>query len=238
MQLRSAAMQGRQSEQDLRARLAAIPFFASLETSIIEELARAAERREYAAGDVLFVEGEPSPGLFILESGYVKAVKSSAEGREHVLEFIGPSQPFNTVAVFTPRPSPATAVALEPASVWMVPRETVARLVRENPAFAEQIIERMAERLVFVVGLVSDLSLRSVTARLASLLLQQAEGDVVHRPRWFTVPELAGRLGTVPDVAQRSLGRLATDGIVEVTRREIRIRDRARLREIAGADVE
>ncbi|HQW52196.1 MAG TPA: helix-turn-helix domain-containing protein, partial [Tepidiformaceae bacterium] len=99
---------------------------------------------------------------------------------------------------------------------------------------ASQVIESMADRMVFLVGLVADLSLRSVTERLARLLIDQAVDDVVHRPRWYTVPELASRLGTVPDVAQRALGKLAADGLIEVTRREIRITNRAALDALAG----
>ncbi len=218
----------------MTARLAGIPFFAGIEPAVLRELAGSVVRRSYGPGETVFREGEPSPGLYILDSGYVKIVKTSVQGREQSLEFIGPSQPFNTVAAFTPRPSPATAVALEPSSAWMLPREAVSRLIREQPRFAEQIIESMADRLVFLVGLVADLSLRSVMERMARLVLQQATDGVVHRPRWFTVPELAARLGTVPDVAQRALGKLAADGLVEVTRREIRIRDRAALEELAG----
>ena len=227
-------MSDAQSPRDLAARLAELPFFAMLDQSIIGQLAGGAVTRSYAAGEVLFLEGEPSPGLLILESGYAKVLKTSPQGREQVLEFIGPWQPVNLVGVFTPRPSPATVVALEATSAWMVPRAVVAKVMREEPAFAERVVENMAERLIFLVGLVSDLSLRSVMERLASLLIERAEGDCVHRPRWFTVPELAARLGTVPDVAQRALGRLASDGIVEVNRREIRIKDRDALHRLAG----
>ena len=97
----------------LTTSLAAIPFFAGLEPSLLEEFATSALRREYGAGETLFLEGEPSPGLFILESGYVKVVKGSIHGREQSLEFIGPSQPFHTVSIFTNRPSPASAITLE-----------------------------------------------------------------------------------------------------------------------------
>lgn len=77
------------------------------------------------------------------------------------------------------------------------------------------MIEDMADRMVDLVDLVADLSLRSVTERLAKLLLEEAIDGVLVRPRWLTLPELAARLGTVPDVVQRALGRLAADGVVE-----------------------
>lgn len=222
------------SRADFAARLASVPFFQGLGAPELDRLAAGAEWRAYAPGEVIFLEGEPAPGLFILDSGYVKVVKASAHGREQSLEFIAPGQPFNTVAVFTSYANPATAIALEPSSAWMLPRAPVTALLHENPAFAGQVIESMADRMVFLVGLVADLSLRSVTERLARLLIDQAVDDVVHRPRWYTVPELASRLGTVPDVAQRALGKLAADGLIEVTRREIRITNRPALDALAG----
>ncbi len=219
---------------DFAARLAAIPFFARLAPAELASLAAEASWQEYAPGEVIFLEGEPAPGLFILDSGYVKVLKASAQGREQSLEFIAPGQPFNTIAVFTPHTSPATAVALEVSAAWMLPRVPIRRLLRESPDFAEQVIESMADRMVFLVGLVADLSLRSVMERLARLLIDQATDGVVQRPRWYTVPELASRLGTVPDVAQRALGKLAADGMVDVSRREIRIVDQHALELLAG----
>lgn len=209
-----------------------IPLFSGLEPGARQDLASAARRRAYAPEELLFREGEVSPGLFVLASGYVKVVKTSAQGREQSLEFIGPSEAFNTVAVFTPRPSPASCVALEPSVAWVIPRTAVSAIMRQHPEFAARVIEAMAERLVVLVQLVADLSLRTVTGRLVQLLLDEAEGDTLFRPRWLTVPQLAARLGTVPDVAQRALGRLATSGLIDVTRREIRILDRGGLEEL------
>lgn len=222
------------SGEQLAEQLAQLPFFAGLDRGILLELSAAAVRREYAPGEVVFMEGEPSPGLFVVESGHIKVVKTSPQGREHILELVAAAQPANAVAVFTDRPSPATAIALERTRAWLLPREAVTRLVHEHPSFAARVIENMAAHMVRLVELVADLSLRSVTERLAKLLLDEAIEDIVPRPPWLTLPELAARLGTVPDVAQRALGRLGAEGLVDVSRREIRIRDRRGLAELAG----
>jgi DNA-binding GntR family transcriptional regulator len=88
----------------------------------------------------------------------------------------------------------------------------------------------MGERVMSLVSLVADLSLRSVTGRLVGLLLAGAESGVVERPRWFTQAELATRLGTVPDVIQRALRNLEEEALVRVTRRTITILDADRLK--------
>jgi CRP/FNR family transcriptional regulator len=91
----------------------------------------------------------------------------------------------------------------------------------------------MAFRVIDLVNLVGDLSWRPVTGRLARLLLDGAVDDVLHRPRWYTQTELAARLGTVPDVIQRAMRGLEVEGVIEVERHLIRLRDRAALEKLA-----
>ena len=73
-----------------------------------------------------------------------------------------------------------------------------------------------------------------MTGRLARLILSQAEGDVLHRPRWYTQAELAAQLGTVTDVVQRALSSLAVDGLITVERNRILIQNRAGLEVLAA----
>jgi DNA-binding GntR family transcriptional regulator len=91
----------------------------------------------------------------------------------------------------------------------------------------------MAERMLYLVSLITDLSLRPVTGRLARLLLESAVEDVLERPRWFTQAELAARLGTVPDVIQRALRALENEGLIAVDRHQIHILDRPALAKVA-----
>lgn len=218
----------------LAQHLRASPYFRGLDERALRDLADHAACQEYAAGEVIFLEGDPSAGLCYLQSGWVKVVKTSPEGREQVLQFLGPGEVFNAIAVFTSRPNPATALALEATRIWLLHRDAVADLVRHRPEVAQRLIEDMADRLVRLVELVEDLSLRSVTGRLARMLLDGAAGDVLHRPRWYTQAELAGQLGTVPDVVQRALGSLAAAGLIQVERQFIRIQDRPALEKLAA----
>ncbi len=221
------------SRTSLIGQLRSITFLKRLDQPTLDALAQGALWREYAAGEVVFVEGESSSGLYVLHAGWLKVLKTSVEGREQVLRFIGPGETFNEIGVFADRPNPATAVALEATGVWLLQRQAVLELLRTRPDFAQHVIENMADRVIDLVTLVADLSLRPVTARLARLLLEDATGDVLHRPRWYTQTELAARLGTVPDVVQRALRTLEGDGVLEVERHVIRIRDRTALERLA-----
>ncbi|MEZ4669702.1 MAG: Crp/Fnr family transcriptional regulator [Anaerolineae bacterium] len=220
--------------QQLIDQLRRIPFLNGLNLQALTAMAQSAVRRHYAAGEIIFLDNEPSAGLYVLQSGWVKVVKLSTEGREQILRFIGPNEAFNELGILANRPTPATAIALEPSEVWLVPRATLAQLLSEHPEFAQLLLENMADRVTYLVGLVADLSLRPVISRLAQLLLADAQGDVLPRPQWYTQAQLAARLGTVPDVVQRALSSLAADHIIEVERHEIRILDRSALEIIAS----
>lgn len=220
-------------KESLVKQLRAIPFFIGLDDHVVRELAQGAIWREYSAGEVVFLEGEISRGLYFLQSGWLKIAKISPDGREQILRFLEPGETFHAIGAFANRPNPASAIALEPAGIWILRREAVTALLEEHPQLAQHVIERMATRILELVALVEDLSLRTVRGRLARLLVEDANEDTLHRPRWYTQAEIAARLGTVPDVLQRALSSLADDGLIEVERSAIIIRQRERLEEIA-----
>jgi CRP/FNR family transcriptional regulator len=131
--------------------------------------------------------------------------------------------------VLVDAPNPATVIALEPATVWNIPRATLLQLLDDHPSLARVVIQNLAERILHLIGLIEDLSLRTVEARLARFLLDQATADVIRRRRWTTQAELAARLGTVPDVLNRVLRSFVEAGLIQVERQQIRILDREAL---------
>jgi CRP/FNR family cyclic AMP-dependent transcriptional regulator len=96
------------------------------------------------------------------------------------------------------------------------------------------MIQDLAGRVLHLISLVDDLSLRTVEARLARLLVEQAVGDKVYRKKWATQAEMAARLGTVPDVLSRSLRNLAEQGVIQVERSLIQILDMEALEQKAN----
>jgi CRP/FNR family transcriptional regulator len=215
--------------------LASVPSFAGLDPTTLESVARSAVRQAYAANQVVFLEGEPAAGLYVVQEGWLKAIKISPAGREQTLRVVGPGETFNEISVLAGAANLATVVALEPATLWVIPSETMLHLLEIHPHLARVVIQHLAARIQHLVALVEDLSLRTVEARLARLLLEQASNGVISRRRWLTQAELAARLGTVPDVLNRALRSLIEAGHVQVERHEIRILDPAKLETVALA---
>lgn len=216
--------------------LRAIAFLQGVEEDALLELARRAVWREYAPGAIIFLENEHASAIYYLHFGWVKVSKSSPDGREQILRFLGPGEIFNELSVFASKPNPATATALEAVGAWLIPRTAIRDLLVSHPEVAVHVVENIADRVMYLVSLVADLSLRSVEGRVARLLLDEAAENVMTRQRWATQTELAARLGTVPDVLSRALRGMVDAGIIALNRHEIRILDRPALESIAQAD--
>jgi len=217
---------------DPLADLQKIPWLKALDQSGWEALLAATQLRACNPGEVIFLEGDPSTTFYLVHQGWVKGVKFSPEGREQILMFFGPGQPTNFPPIFAEQPNPATLIALEASTLWAIPQSTLLALLDHYPAMARQVIRALAGRLMYTTSLIEDLSLRSVTARLAKLLLAQlrhSEQTVIPRQRWATQAEIAARLGTVPDVINRALRSLTDEGLIQVDRHQIIILNRAGL---------
>ena len=210
--------------------LKSVSYFSELDEAALDLVAQSALRRRYEAGQVVLIEGEPCAGLYIVESGWLKVVKIGLDGREQVLQMLRAGEAFNAISVFTDAPNQATVSALEESLVWLIRREVLLKLIEEQPALSRQVIQDLAGRVIHLVRLVEDLSLRSVEARLARLLLEQAQGASVQRRRWATQAEMAARLGTVPDVVNRALRKLSEAGLIHVERHQIQILDQEGLK--------
>lgn len=213
----------------LEALFAKIRHFDDLPSEVQAEIATVATPRHFDAGQVIYVEGEPAESIYILEAGWVKATRMTREGREQAMMFLRPVEVFGDIAVFTGTTYPGTVIALEAVDVWIIPAKTILDLIPCHPDLAMAIIRRLSERVLHYIGLVEDLSLRSIESRLANTLLRNAELQdgrlVVPRREWATFDEMAVRLGTVRDVLSRALKTLEAEKLLKVEKQAIILLD-------------
>lgn len=215
------------------ALLRRVPYFNGLPEPLLDSLAAACIARHVNRGQLIFLEGEPCAGLHIVASGGVKIYKLSPNGREQILHRVASGETFNDVAVLDGGPNPASAAAIAETDIWVITRDALQRLAQQYPQLAWALIESIARRARHLVAMVEDLSLRSVKARLARLLLAEAEqaakADTLDRSQMVTQAEIAARLGTVREMVGRALRELADDGLIEFDRHRIVVVDRAAL---------
>lgn len=207
------------------AALSAAPLFAALGPPILQDLAAVAQRAVFPAQAAVFLMGDLDDGLYVVAGGWLKALKSAASGREQTIATFGPGAALNDVAVLAGVATQATVVALEPSTLWRIPRVELLSLIARHPTLASALIGSLAARVIHLATLVEDLALRPVESRLARLLLTHARDGLIERRRWATQAELAAQIGAAPDVLNRALRAFAAAGVIAVERRAIRILD-------------
>ena len=212
------------------------PLFANLTDTELSALARRVSNRRFERGALLFSEGDPCTGLFLVASGKIRIFKLSPAGREQVLAVEGPGSSFAELPVFDGGNYPASASALENAEVLFILRKDFQNFCREHPDVALKVIAVVGSRLRRLIGIIEDLSFTTVRHRLIALLLRLAEAngtnskEGVHVELTKTHQDLAAELGTVRELVSRNLSRLQAEGFLEVDGRRIIVKDLAGLR--------
>jgi CRP/FNR family transcriptional regulator len=146
---------------------------------------------------------------------------------------LGPADVFNEIGLLTDGRNRVTVQALEDSTVWVIERKLMLQLMDEYPKICKSITRTLAERVMDLIKLVEDLSLRTVKSRMARILLENSVNGIINRRRWMTQTEMAARLGTVLDVVNRALNTLMEDGLIHVDRQRIQIMDKNKLEELA-----
>jgi CRP/FNR family transcriptional regulator len=218
---------------ELAEKLKDFPFFSSLEPRDLDVIASTAVGLEFDAGRTVFWEGDKCEGIYIVESGWLKAVKVSLHGREQVIRFLRPGEMFNEVAYFSNKPNLVSVISLEPTRVWLLDGKKLDTAIGSSLAVCKIMLEIVSERVQHMLQMIEDLSFRSVEARLARAILHYAEENVASRRRWSTQAEMAAHFGTVPDVLNREIRSLVEKGLIEVERTHITILNKEGLKKIA-----
>jgi CRP/FNR family transcriptional regulator len=203
--------------------LCAIPFFSALDTQTLADVSRQTQRFSFRPGEQIMYEGEQPPGLFVILHGRVRLSCTASDGREQVLDMVGPGEIFNMVPIFDGRPNHTNARAMSPVDCLVISRQDMLTLLRTHPDLALAALADMAGQLRELVGLVEDLAFRSVRARLARQLLAEARTSAGSAE--LTHQELAERAGTVREMAGRALRRLAQEGLVHLERGRVSVLD-------------
>ncbi len=214
--------------------LQSLPYFEGLSDEELSSIRGRMFERSVDRGEIIQLEGKSAEALFIVADGAVKVFKTSAEGKEQILSIAHPGESFNDIAVFDDGPTPASAQAMMPVTVYGIARHELQSLLTDYPRVALNTTKVLAERTRQLVSLVEDLSFRHVIGRVAKILLEYASDGSSPKPR-LTQQEIAAVAGTVREVVARSLKTLEEDGAIRLERHRIRITDKAALEDLVGA---
>jgi CRP/FNR family transcriptional regulator len=214
--------------------------FRRLSADDRQRLAAAASVHSYGKGQMLFAEGDPSDELYTVASGRVKVFKTTPRGSDVILEIFGPGDPVGAVAVYESRPYPASAMALEPTTCLLIPRQAFFTLLETRPTLVRGLLVGLTHRLVELTNRLTELSGGRVEARLARFFLKLGTDMGQQRPEGTFIAlvlsrqEIADMIGTTIETAIRIMSRWGKQDLIRTEKDGFLIVDKAALETIAA----
>jgi CRP/FNR family transcriptional regulator len=219
-----------QAEQILRG----CRFFAQIDSERLNRLATLARVRKFRKGQVIFRQGEPCPGVYVVHTGTVRVYKIGPSGKEHILHMVGAGNTFAEVAAVGGFDCPAHAEAIESTTCALIPLDDFRRAMGEDHELCLQMMYGLSFWVRHLLSLLEDLVLRDAIGRLARFLLESdpCEPDSVRLPGLKR--HVASHLNLTSETLSRTLSRLIEAGLItELDGNRVRIEDRGRLEAIA-----
>lgn len=202
-----------------------ISLFAQLSSAALDKLAAVASQLAYDDGQMVMLEGDTDAPVFFVLEGSVRAFRTSLEGREQTLIHLEPGSAFNMPAAFSAHhAAPANAMAIGRARLLCISPLDFRRVVGETPEIALAVLDDLSSKLYHLTDLTHDLGLRSVRARLARFVLEQARMEHPSPVRW-THEQIAAQIGTVREVISRTMRAFVREGLIEMDRQRISVLD-------------
>jgi CRP-like cAMP-binding protein len=217
------------------------PLLRGLGATEAEEVRRAATSRSIAAGECLFLQGDPVESLFVVESGSLRLVQHTADGEEVVVRTLGGGEIVAGVAILDKRAYPVSALAQTDCRLFVWARPRITELAARHPQIRANVLSTIADRMQEALSRVRELATESVAQRVARALVRLAkshgrpvpDGVLIDQP--LGRQELADLAGASMFTASRLLAGWARDGILDVGRQRVVVRSLDRLEALASA---
>jgi CRP-like cAMP-binding protein len=221
---------------DLSFLLRSCRLFSDLDRHEIDAIQQIAQRKDCRKGQIIFSEGEPSRGFFLVITGAVKIFRVGPDGRERVLHVVEAGDAFAEAAMFMEE-YPATAQALVAGTTLIqIEKNGFKRLLAHDPKLSFKIIGTMVKWLRQMRDALTDLTLKEVPARFASYVLSLPAEPAKPIEISISKTTVAQMLGTTKETFSRLLHRLAQHRILTYRSNQIKILNRKRLEKIAAGE--
>jgi CRP/FNR family transcriptional regulator len=212
-----------------------VPVFETLSPEDLERVAEVAVPRTFAAGQVVFREGDASDTCYVVRAGHARAIREHQDGRAITLANFGRGDIFGELAMFDEERRSATVEAIEEIDVIALLAGDMRRLMREHSEIATKLVISLGRRLRETNERLARQSFQTVQSRVATVLRElvaqsQAEGagdgDVLVRTTQADVAKLAG---SSRESASRFLAVLERAGVITQGRGRVTVHDPAAL---------
>jgi CRP/FNR family transcriptional regulator len=202
------------------------PALLGLDRTLQARLTRTLQWVRMPREAVLFAAGDACRGFPLLVSGEVQVMRSTPDGHEIELYRIHPGESciVSTSCLLGEAAYPARGQALSDVVLAVLPHDLFDTLIASHAPFRRYVFGRFAERLAQMMQRVEEVAFRSLTRRIAALMLSVPEGHLE-----ITHEKLAAQIGASREAVSRALKKLEDAGCLRLTRGRIDTADPARM---------
>jgi len=205
-----------------------IPLFACLKEKEIQSLASHAVNKSYPKNTIIMNEGDDTTSMFMIFSGKVKAFLSNEDGKEVILNIMGPGDYFGELALLDPAPRSASIMTLEPCKFSIINKHDFDQTLETHPDMSKTLIRELTRHVRRLTENVRNLALMDVYGRVARTLLDQAEveGEIKVINQKLTHQDIARMIGSSREMVSRIMKDLQTGGYITCESKRILINDK------------
>lgn len=207
--------------------------FTDLDASQIEELSNQKGCNYYKKGQTVFFEGNNSHGIYCVHKGKLKLHKLGTEGKEQIIRFAKDGDILGYRALLSGEPFAASASVLEDSSLCYIPKDSLIKLITEDPSFSMKVLELTCKEMGRAADTITNLAQKPVRERLAEVLLMlkevfglDDEGTILVQ---LSREELANIVGTATESVIRLLSELKKECTIELKGKMIAIKNEQEL---------
>jgi CRP/FNR family cyclic AMP-dependent transcriptional regulator len=180
-----------------------------------------------------------SESLFFLDSGFVKVIQRSEDGKEIILSIVGPGELFAEHTLLFSGPRAFTAEILQEGSIYEIPRAVFLEFARQYPETWQLMWEVALQRQLEAEQKIALLCLEDVEFRLLYYLGKLAPpfASPANDQEEYSLPlsqsELASLVGATRETTSTTLNHLSRQGLLRLGRRLVTVRSLESLRNAA-----
>jgi len=206
--------------KDKNEALRAIPLFRDLGEKDLADIAGLLIDRKFPKEAVIYEDGSIGDYMYIIQEGQVKVTKMSEDGREKILEILGPGDFHGEMALLDRAPRSASVKTTTPCVLLALSRQDFLGLLKQNHEVTLELIRVLARRLRETDEQIKGLLFERVEGRTRRLLARLAKEPVTGRDdRMATSPithqQLADLVGTSRETITRVVKELKDEGWLE-----------------------
>lgn len=215
--------------------LLTMEIFRDLPPEQITMIEHSTVMRTIPKGQIIYSQEDRAEALFLLKYGRVSIYRLTPAGKRLDLTTIEAKSFFGEMPLLGESLRHAFAEAAEESLLCVMSRADVERLILQQPQVALRMIEVLGHRLALTETRLEELAYRSVSARIAALLLRLSDARRGGQPDRqtevrVTHQEIGDRVGALRETVTKILDEFQADGLVELRRGHVRLCDPERLR--------